>query len=107
MSERITRRETLKRGLVATSLLALWSDWNFPALAQGETDVPFTDIPANFNTNPSATTRLARHPENRWSLHSAGSVFRRSALQPAANRCRLLPAEVDGDGEEARGILCC
>ena len=58
MSERITRRETLKRGLVATSLLALWSDWNFPALAQGETDVPFTDIPANFNTNPSATTRL-------------------------------------------------
>ena len=27
-----------------------------PALAQGETDVPFTDIPKNFNPNPSAPT---------------------------------------------------
>lgn len=59
MSERISRRETLRRGLAAASLLAWVSDWTIPALAQGETDVPFTDIPANFNPqNPNATTRL-------------------------------------------------
>ncbi|MGA3325357.1 MAG: molybdopterin-dependent oxidoreductase [Terriglobia bacterium] len=59
MSERLSRREYLRRGLAVTGLLALASDWTMPALAQGETDVPFTDIPANFNPqNPNATTRL-------------------------------------------------
>jgi len=59
MSEQITRRETLKRGLAATGLLALVPDWTLPALAQGESDVPFTDIPADFNpNNPNSTTRL-------------------------------------------------
>ncbi len=59
MSERISRRETLRRGLAATSLLALVPDWTIPALAQGDTEVPFTDIPANFNPkNPNATTRV-------------------------------------------------
>ncbi len=59
MSEQITRRETLRRGLAATSLLALAPGWATPALAQGDTEVTFTDIPANFNpNNPSATSRL-------------------------------------------------
>jgi DMSO/TMAO reductase YedYZ molybdopterin-dependent catalytic subunit len=59
MSERFTRRETLQRGLAATSLLALVPEWAMPALAAGETDVPFTDIPANFNPNdPNAATRM-------------------------------------------------
>jgi DMSO/TMAO reductase YedYZ molybdopterin-dependent catalytic subunit len=58
MSERITRRETLKRGLAATSLLAFMSDWTLPALAQSETEVQFIDIPADFKpNNPNATTR--------------------------------------------------
>jgi len=59
MSEQISRRETLRRGLAATSLLALLQDLPVPALAQGETDVPFTDIPQNFNpsANPNAATR--------------------------------------------------
>jgi len=52
MPEQISRRETLKRGLAATSLLALVPEWAMPALAQGETDIPFTDLPRNFN--PSA-----------------------------------------------------
>jgi DMSO/TMAO reductase YedYZ molybdopterin-dependent catalytic subunit len=52
MSAEITRRETLKRGLAAASLLALVPEWAFPALAQGDVDVPFTDIPATFNPNP-------------------------------------------------------
>jgi len=52
MPERLSRRDTLKRGLAATSLLAFVPEWATPALAQGETDIPFTDLPKNFN--PSA-----------------------------------------------------
>jgi DMSO/TMAO reductase YedYZ molybdopterin-dependent catalytic subunit len=58
MPEQITRRETLRRGLAATSLLAFVPDWATPALAQGENDVPFTDIPADFNPgDPNAPQR--------------------------------------------------
>jgi len=58
MSNTITRRETLKRGLAASSLLAFLPE--LPALAQGETDVPFTDYPANYksNSNPAAANRF-------------------------------------------------
>jgi len=60
MAEQMTRRETLRRGLAATSVLALVPDWAMPALAQDEVDVPFTDIPKNFNpgANPNAPTRV-------------------------------------------------
>jgi DMSO/TMAO reductase YedYZ molybdopterin-dependent catalytic subunit len=58
MAERMTRRETLKRGLAATSLLATVPEWAVPALGQGEEDVPFTDIPANFA--PGSTTARSR-----------------------------------------------
>jgi DMSO/TMAO reductase YedYZ molybdopterin-dependent catalytic subunit len=45
-------------GLAASGLLSLVPEWALPALAQGETDVPFLDIPANFNpNNPNATSR--------------------------------------------------
>ncbi len=56
----ITRRETFRRGLAATSLLALVPDWAMPALAQGETDVPFTDYPKDYkvNGNPNAANRF-------------------------------------------------
>ena len=55
----MTRRETLKRGLVAASVLALVPEWALPALAQGEVDVPFTDIPATFNpNNPTGANRF-------------------------------------------------
>src|ERR1700674_4369431 len=58
MPEQITRRETLRRGLAAASLLAFVPDWATPALAEGETDVPFTDIPADFNPgDPNAPQR--------------------------------------------------
>jgi DMSO/TMAO reductase YedYZ molybdopterin-dependent catalytic subunit len=54
-----TRRETLRRGLTAAGLLAFVPEWATPALAQGEVDVPFTDIPKNFNpNNPNSTTRM-------------------------------------------------
>ncbi len=112
MSERITRRETLKRGLVATSLLALWSDWNFPALAQGEADVPLTDIPANFNTNPSATTRLLDirridGPFTPPDQYFAVQHFNRPQIDAASYRLRLTgmvknPAEFSVD--DLRGM---
>src|SRR5438552_1642751 len=58
MPEQISRRETLRRGLSAASMLAL-ADWAIPALAQSDADVPFTDLPANFNPAgvPGAATR--------------------------------------------------
>ena len=60
MQERITRRESLRRAFGVAGALALIPDWAVPTLAQGDVDVPFTDIPANFNPagNPNATTRM-------------------------------------------------
>ena len=60
MSEQISRRETLRRGLAAASLLALVPEWAMPAPAEGETDIPFTDYPANYNpnSNPAAANRF-------------------------------------------------
>src|ERR1700754_3838160 len=57
MSNQVTRRETLQKGLTAAGLLAL-ADSVMPALAQGEADAVFTDYPANYNpANPTAPTR--------------------------------------------------
>ena len=50
MSQQNTRREILKKGLALAGLTAFtFPEWALPALAQGETIVPFTDIPANTN----------------------------------------------------------
>jgi DMSO/TMAO reductase YedYZ molybdopterin-dependent catalytic subunit len=59
MPEQMTRRESLTRGLAAASLLAWAADCAMPALAQGEGDVPFTDIPPTFNpNNPNGPIRM-------------------------------------------------
>jgi DMSO/TMAO reductase YedYZ molybdopterin-dependent catalytic subunit len=52
MGNGMTRRDTLRRGIAAAGALALVPDWALPALAQGEVDVPFTDVPATFNFSP-------------------------------------------------------
>ena len=52
----MTRRDTLRQGLSLAGFLAL-ADWGVPALAQGETDVPFTDYPANFNPGGNGAPR--------------------------------------------------
>ena len=59
MQEHISRRESLKRGLAVSGLFAL-ADWSMPALAEGETDIPFTDYPATYNPNgnPNAAAHL-------------------------------------------------
>ncbi len=55
-----TRRDVLKGGLVGAAGLAAFGipEWAMPALAQGETIVPFTDIPPNFSTTPSDVVRV-------------------------------------------------
>jgi DMSO/TMAO reductase YedYZ molybdopterin-dependent catalytic subunit len=57
----MTRREILKAGLTAASMAAIGLPVAaMPALAQGETLVPFTDIPDNmtFNADPNAPNRF-------------------------------------------------
>ena len=46
MTKQSARREVIKASLAVAALGAL-PEWVFPALAQGETEVPFTDIPEN------------------------------------------------------------
>jgi DMSO/TMAO reductase YedYZ molybdopterin-dependent catalytic subunit len=57
MAHEMTRRETLRRGLAAAGALAVIPEWASPVLAQGEVDVPFTDIPATFNPSPADGAR--------------------------------------------------
>jgi DMSO/TMAO reductase YedYZ molybdopterin-dependent catalytic subunit len=57
MASEMTRRETLRRGFAAAGVLALVPEWALPVLAQGEVDVPFTDIPASFNPSPADGAR--------------------------------------------------
>jgi len=53
-----TRRDVLKGTFAAAGLAALGvPEWLVPALAQGETVVPFTDLPANANFTPTPITR--------------------------------------------------
>ena len=53
-----TRRDVLKGSLAVAGLAALGlPEWMMPVLAQGETVVPFTDLPANANFTPTPITR--------------------------------------------------
>ena len=58
MSTNTTRRRVLQGGLAAAGLSALGiPEWAFPVLAQGETLVPFTDLPETFPA-PAADRRV-------------------------------------------------
>ena len=64
------RRQILKGGLAAAGLgMVSVPDWMLPVLAQGETLVPFTDLPANFNANPA--------PDRRFSSPASASPWRK------------------------------
>ena len=53
-----TRREILKGSLALAGLSVFGvPEWALPALAEGETVVPFTDVPANANFTPAADRR--------------------------------------------------
>ena len=59
MTKQTTRREILRGSLAVAGLGILGiPDWAIPALAQGETLVPFTDLPPNINLTPSADRRI-------------------------------------------------
>ena len=59
MTPQNTRRQLLKGGLAVAGLSVFGiPEWALPALAQGETLVPFTDIPDNFNPTPAPDRRL-------------------------------------------------
>ena len=61
MTTESTRRDVLKQGLALAGLSVFGlPEWAFPALAQGETVVPFTDIdpPEKFNATPTPDRRL-------------------------------------------------
>src|SRR5262245_10482994 len=54
-----SRREILRGGMALAGLSVFGlPEWVLPALAQGETLVPFTDIPDNLNTNPAPDRRV-------------------------------------------------
>ena len=55
-----SRRDLLKQlGIAGVGLsVANLPGFTLPALAQGETVVPFSDFPANFNPNPTPVTRI-------------------------------------------------
>src|SRR6478609_6344790 len=60
MSVSAPSRRTLLKQLGVAGLGLAFADlpgWTLPALAAGETVVPFTDYPATFNPTPSATNR--------------------------------------------------
>src|SRR5688572_20829058 len=58
MSNQTTRRDLL-RGSFALAGLSVFGvpEWALPALAQGETVVPFTDLPENINLTPTPDRR--------------------------------------------------
>ena len=59
MTTRNTRREILKSGLALAGLgMAGLPEWVLPALAQGETLVPFTDLPEKIVLAPTADRRI-------------------------------------------------
>lgn len=59
MATHTTRRDVIKGGLAVAGLSMLGiPDWALPVLAQGETLVPFTDLPENFNPVPAPDRRL-------------------------------------------------
>ena len=59
MTQQTTRREILKGGLAVAGLGMLGiPEWALPALAQGESLVPFTDLPPNINLTPTPERRI-------------------------------------------------
>ena len=59
MTTHVTRREILKGSLAAAGLSVFGiPEWALPALAQGQTVMPFTDVPDNVQTVTGADRRI-------------------------------------------------
>src|SRR5688572_25792292 len=57
MTKQTVRRDIIK-GSLAAAALGAFPEWALPALAQGATLVPFTDLPANTNFAPAPDRRV-------------------------------------------------
>ena len=95
MSTQRTRRELLKGGLAVAGLSALGiPEWALPALAQGETLVPFTDLPPNINLTPTADRRIIDIRTIEGPFTPAGQFFTTQhyghpVVDPAAFRLKV------------------
>ena len=106
MTMQSTRRGILKGGLAVAGLSAFdLPEWALPALAQGETVVPFTDLPANFNPAPAADRRLLDVRKIDGPFTPKRSVLHHAALRPPGRRPRRVPAEGVRPGQQAAGAL--
>jgi DMSO/TMAO reductase YedYZ molybdopterin-dependent catalytic subunit len=91
----MTRRETMKRGLATLGALALVPEWALPALAQGDVDVPFTDIPATFTANAADGARRSLDLRKIDGLLTPNDQFffiqhyNKPEIDPAAFRLKL------------------
>lgn len=59
MAQKLTRRETFRNALAAISAITLVNESALPALAAGESEVAFTDIPSTFS--PTSANSLTRY----------------------------------------------
>jgi DMSO/TMAO reductase YedYZ molybdopterin-dependent catalytic subunit len=90
-----TRRDLLKGSLALAGLgVAGLPEWLLPALAQGETVVPFTDIPETVNFNPAPDRRLLDVRTIAGPLTPAGQFFTTQHyghphIDPAAYRLKI------------------
>ncbi len=101
MSGELSRRETLKQAMAVAAALAV-PEWMLPALAQGETDVPFTDVPDSFTPRAGGRRSPVPRPSYHRRLpHAERSVLLHPALQQARDRRRGLQAEADRPGRAA------
>jgi DMSO/TMAO reductase YedYZ molybdopterin-dependent catalytic subunit len=58
MANELSRREILRTGMTLAGVAVLGiPEWALPALAEGEDLIPFTDVPADFTTNPKPGVR--------------------------------------------------
>ena len=95
----------LKDSLAVTSLALLnLPEWALPALAQGETLVPFTDAPPAFPA-PGPGKPPIRHPHDRRPVQPRRSFLYDAALRSSCRRAGGVPAEVDGASESAAVVV--
>ena len=100
MSTQHSRRDLLRGTLAVTGLGLLgFPEWALPVLAQGETLVPFTDLPPTFNPTPRADHPARGHPEDRRSLHAEGPVLHDAALRPPDGGRRGVSSEGHRPGQ--------
>ena len=104
MAPTTSRRTLLKQfGMAGAALsIADLPGWVLPALAQSETLVPFTDIPATFNPVPNATNRTLDIRKIDGALTPRDQFFTTQHYgQPTDDRARRAQAEGHRPGEQA------